>query len=260
MQLRISPPNLLLTLVLLYSATAAIFYPATFFALLLHKYAWSTLFGLPILTLYILPVAAITAGTAHSPFGYFRETAIGDRFAILVIVIAFWLFMSAFTTLKIRFVSEFGFYADAELAGLDKWSLGTDAWILSRDIVPTSAIAVISVCYVILWSLNFLGTVVYVSVFRAGSERIRYLYAFVMTWVILGTVMAAALSSAGPILFDRTHGIARFPDLLSALKSSLYTNGFLAEANYLTVITLHTVQASAQGFQPCRACMLRSLP
>jgi membrane-associated phospholipid phosphatase len=57
--------------------------------------------------------------------------------------------------------------------------------------------------------------------------------AFAATMIFAGTFMAAAFSSAGPILFDRVHGASRFGDLISALNEIPQDRNILRISDYL---------------------------
>jgi hypothetical protein len=71
-----------------------------------------------------------------------------------------------------------------------------------------------------VWIILYFGTVI-VAAFHPGSrERCRYLIAFAMTIAVVGTAMAAALSSVGPIFYDRILGGQRFDDLSYALQQN----------------------------------------
>ena len=230
--MKLSSSTFLLAIVLLYSVIAAAIFPATFLPLLIRNYAPNVLFGAPILAFFIFPLAAL--GTrAPSPVRYFKETIARDWLEAVIIIVTFWLFMSAFTTFKARLVPSFGFYADPLIANADRMLFGEKPWRLAHRSISTSLDFPLAICYGKLWFLNFLGTVVFVSLFRGGAERLRYLYAFVLVWVLLGTVMATLLSSAGPVFFDRIHGAQRFAALAEWAKTDQLAAVIAEEVEYL---------------------------
>lgn len=187
---------------------------------------------MPVLVAAILPVAGIVSRPAY-PVTFAFEKIVANWRAGLLVSIAFAFFMSAFTTFKIRLVPAFGFYADPVLAELDKWIFGVDPWLFVRQFSPGFVISAIPRCYGTIWFVTFVGTVAYVAFFRPARERTRYLTALVASWVFIGTILAAAFSSAGPLFFDRVHGTNRFSGLLAALDQSDKGSNFLKYSDYL---------------------------
>lgn len=67
---------------------------------------------------------------------------------------------------------------------------------------------------------------------RKSPARSQFLLSFVLCWILLGTVMAALLSSAGPIFFS---GVTDHPDPYRALMSYLHSLDAVQELRVLRV-------------------------
>lgn len=134
------------------------------------------------------------------------------------------LFFSTFSSLKtlIPYVSPFAW--DESLMRWDRWLHGgTDPWRLLQPVLggalPTRAIDALYSG----WIPAMLG----VFLWQAGSTqrgalRMRFLLSFLLCWILIGTVLATALSSAGPCYFGR---IAGLPDPFAPLIANLQRVG-----------------------------------
>lgn len=102
--------------------------------------------------------------------------------------------------------------------------------------------------YEISWSVFCFGFFYWVAVApQADAIRIRYCLTFMLTWSLIGNVIAGIVTTAGPAYYARVTGDAsRFPHLHAILASSPNGPGSAASIqNYLWY--LHETQASGFG-------------
>lgn len=125
--------------------------------------------------------------------------------AALPLILAMTVFINAFTVIKanIPFLQPFAY--DAVFADLDRIvHFGTDPW---RLLHPVFAWPVVT--YAINFGYNLWLFVMWAVWCVAGFGRpakpghMRFLVAFMLTWLIGGSIAAVFLSSAGPAFFDR---------------------------------------------------------
>lgn len=130
------------------------------------------------------------------------------------------LFFSTFSSFKtlIPYVAPYAW--DGAFMQWDRWLHGgTDPWRLLQPVLggalPTRAIDALYYA----WMPAMLG----VFCWQAGSTkrdalRMRFLLSFLLCWILVGTVLATALSSAGPCYFGRITGL---PDPFAPLIANL---------------------------------------
>ncbi|PZV36515.1 phosphatase PAP2 family protein [Mesorhizobium kowhaii] len=92
-------------------------------------------------------------------------------------------------------------------------------WRHLHAVVPGWIASVLGLCYGPLWFAQWFGFVLLAAFLPNDRLRIRYLFSFAATLLLLGTVLRAAGASAGPIFYDRMFGGDRFADLTAALAS-----------------------------------------
>lgn len=152
------------------------------------------------------------------------------------VVVCFAVFPPTFTAAKISIPSIAPFTMDRALAQLDRWlHNGVDPW----RIVHASGIfrdaAVFDFVYLDLWTLVTLFVVVTLVYFDGDhARRRRYVSLYVLTWGVLGNVVAALVPSAGPIFVERLMGDPMFRGLTDALVAAGYEGStFYATQAYL---------------------------
>jgi hypothetical protein len=109
---------------------------------------------------------------------------------------------------------------------------GNDPWRLARSL-PAATGFVVDLLYSRAWFAVALTSVLYVSVAGSSAEYRRMIWATVLIYGLLGIVAASALSSVGPIFYDRFYPDARFSDLIAVLNADKYATGEKMIANYL---------------------------
>jgi hypothetical protein len=132
---------------------------------------------------------------AHAE-GWLGERLVWFAALLIVIPVFFWGFAAWKTQVG-------PFRWDVELAQLDRVIHGTDPYrLLPQSLYLTRLMDGV------YWMWNYLFLAVMLWQGWAGSrrDRIHFWLAFVLTWVLLGTVLAHAVSSAGPCYYDRVTG------------------------------------------------------
>jgi hypothetical protein len=106
------------------------------------------------------------------------------------------------------------FHYDVRLAVIDRALFGTDPYRL----IPLHGRGLAIMDWLYYWGFNssLLGLVVWRAWSRA--ERERFWLAFILTWILLGTVLADLIASAGPIFYREVVGTdGPYTDLLAAI-------------------------------------------
>jgi hypothetical protein len=155
------------------------------------------------------------------------EKAIAASAAILLLLV----FFSVFTSLKsaIKVVNPFAW--DQTLFLADRMLHGGSPWQLLHPFVGSPAITkTIDTLYMLWIPIMLLAFGAVAAWTEEPVLRARYLLAFMATWIVLGSVGATLLSSAGPLFYGRVvHGDDPFKPLL------IYIN-HVAEQYPLSVI------------------------
>jgi len=222
---------LLTALCLTYALTALYLEPDRYLHLA-HSYARPFVLLLPTLLAAGLGLAALTFAR-RNPTRYMLDTLSQSWLAATPVIVLFYLGITAFTTLKVAIPDVVPFYADRALVELDLWLHGTDPWTWAHSVVPESFSAVIFAGYAYVWHVQWFGILLFVAFWRDPVRRLRYLWAFALTTILCGTVLATLLSSAGPIFHDQFYGGDRFAGLRTALTENGSAAPVYIYANYL---------------------------
>lgn len=111
------------------------------------------------------------------------------------------------------------YYADQPLAEIDRWlHLGTDPWrFLYTSAGPLIGVDASFAAYIAVWStLAIVFPVLLAMVERSAERQQRFMLLFLFCWLGIGTVLATAFASVGPIFYDRLLGGDRFATLVAA--------------------------------------------
>jgi len=153
----------------------------------------------------------------------------------LVIAAFLPIFLSVFTGFK-TMISVTNPYAwDATFEAWDRWlHLGWHPWeILHPVLAHPWLTSVINIAYHV-W-LVVLYLVLFWQAFTTRDPRLRmqFFLSFVLTWVLLGSLMATLLSSVGPVYYGRLTGL---PDPYAPLIDYLHA---ASEVGVVWVLTVH---------------------
>jgi PAP2 superfamily len=160
-----------------------------------------------------------------------------EHVAMIPLVI---LFLSAYTTLKVNIPNLAPYYADPLLATIDHWLHGDDPWKYAR-MAPAETSIVIDFVYSKLWFAVALFSLVHAAVLRPGPEFKRLAMASLLVYIVLGFILATALSSVGPIFYDRFYPEPRFMEFTAMLATDVYATQQKLFVDYLyTAATTNT--------------------
>lgn len=222
---------LLVALCLAYAVAALWLQPYRYLHLA-QSYAEPFVFFLPSLLAAGLGVAALIFAR-HAPIRFMLDTLTQRWLGAAPVIVLFFLGITAFTTLKVAIPDVVPFYADRVLAALDLRLHGTDPWAWAHSVVSEPLSAIIFASYGFGWLVQWFGTLLFVAFWNSPARRLRYLWAFALTTILCGTVLATLLSSAGPIFYDQLYGGDRFAGLQAALAQNGHATPVQAYANYL---------------------------
>lgn len=112
------------------------------------------------------------------------------------------------------------FTYDTAFMELDRWlHFGRHPWELLHPILGHPAVTVlIDRGYVYGWFSLLWATTIWQTVHGREPIRLQYLLSFAASWILLGTIVAIALSSAGPVYFGHVTGL---PDPYAPLMAYL---------------------------------------
>jgi len=136
-----------------------------------------------------------------------------------IVVISY--FASAFSSFKGMIGALNPFYLDATLAKVDQViHFGIQPWRITHLFFNDFASAMTinfayNVWFFIIWGYAFCQ----IFGLMGRQHRAQYLLSFVLCWVIVGSVLAFILSSAGPCYYGRITGL---PDPFAPLMQKLY--------------------------------------
>lgn len=152
----------------------------------------------------------------------FSTNRLARLFAGIALLMAMVLFQGSFTSIKnVLPLMQGGFPHDAAQADIDRWlHFGADPWQWLYALGENAVMrAVVEWNYNVLWFVISFGALFFVVTSpRAADIRNRYIAMFILTWVVLGNVLAGLFLSAGPAFYGAVTGDeARFAAQLAFL-------------------------------------------
>ena len=129
------------------------------------------------------------------------------------ILLAILIFGGTFTTIKASIPSLLPFAWDQDFDRLDRWLHGGAApWEILQPLLGAPIVTYAINLVYNSWFLCFNFIWVW-QAFRQGDDRLRlqFFLSLILGWILLGSVLATLLSSAGPCYFGRVTG---FPTLM----------------------------------------------
>jgi hypothetical protein len=200
-----------------------------------HKFAPISNLGLHLGIAFMVPVAVVlrAAGVACTALASSRpeasprralavslRKAISPRVAAgLVLFMSLSVFMAVFAEVKSMLTDVVPFYADPFFARLDHvLHGGHDPWRLTSALMPPQFLSGLMGVYYVGWAAAvILSTLVALVATRLQTVRSQFVWTFLISWPLLGNVLAAAGMSGGPVLFDLVTGHERFAELRAYL-------------------------------------------
>lgn len=127
-----------------------------------------------------------------------------------------------FSLMKSSIPNLVPFYADGPMADVDRLlHFGADPWRLAHAAIAPAIANRLVPLYVQAWFVPAAALPLILAMIDSDADRIRrFVVLFLFCWLVLGTAVAVALSSAGPVFYDRIYGGGRFADLTAALRAS----------------------------------------
>jgi hypothetical protein len=205
---------------------------------------WLMLFG------FLMPVIFLTAETAYLLHRFDRRRKLAARrmfsvkrlaflIAGMALTISMMVFQGTFTSVKNALaVWQHGFPYDRVQADIDQWlHFGVDPWRWLYGIGAHDWVRIaIEWNYNVLWFALCFGALFFVATSpRAAGLRTRYIIAFILTWIVVGNVLAGAFMSAGPAFYGHVTGdTARFGEQLVFLAHGIdWANSAASYQEYL---------------------------
>jgi hypothetical protein len=191
-----------------------------------RTFLWGLLGAVWLLAIVFL-VRALAVTRPPRLFPYLRNELTGryltiERLcAILPVVLLTGPFFSTFTSLKLMIPDLHPFAWDATFA---RWDAavhgGVQPWRILQPLLGfPPATTVMNILYYLWFALLYGGLIWQLLAFRDRTLRDRFLLSFVSVWILLGTVGAIALSSAGPCFYGRlVAGENPYADLMNYLR------------------------------------------
>ena len=138
----------------------------------------------------------------------------------IVIWLGFAAILLAFSPMKSMIANVRGFPLDHILADLDRDLFGMDAWRITDPFFGSPLMmAFLQLCYT-LWFLFMWCSIVFCALMGSNTLRWRYSIAFFLCWILVGSLAAYVLASAGPCFYDLAFHDNRFSDLMDHLRRS----------------------------------------
>ena len=140
---------------------------------------------------------------------------------LIVPIVAISYFASAFSSFKGMIGALNPFYLDAALAKIDQFiHFGIQPWRITHFFFHDFASAMTinffyNIWFFIVWGYAFCQ----IFALAGRHHRAHFLLSFVLCWIIVGSILALILSSAGPCYFGRITGL---PDPYAPLMRQLY--------------------------------------
>ncbi len=135
-------------------------------------------------------------------------------------VVAGWFcLMIFFTPFKVMIGHIQGFPLDAALANLDRAIFfGSDPWTWTHALFGSAPVTfALHMAYNLWFVMMWLSIIYFMMRPELVRLRARYLVAFLLSWMIVGSFAAYFLASAGPCFYERAFGDPQFRPLMDRL-------------------------------------------
>lgn len=192
--------------------------------------AWSVNFGLlgPVFVSIIGLIHIVVKLNHRRNLGYramFAPKRVGRFVAgTILLLTAVLLFTTMFSAVKTSFPIDHGFRFDVAQANIDKViHFGVDPWRLLYAFAENPLVLrIVEANYNVLWFIICYFTLYWVCTSpRTDGMRVRYMLTWLLSWAIIGNVMAGTWLSAGPVYYGLVTGdTARFADQLAFLSTT----------------------------------------
>jgi len=181
--------------------------------------------GIPyqILAIVIAAIGVRSLGSSGPlrAFGEHLRKTISPRIvAGMLLFASLTVFMGVFTSIKSMLPDIVPYFADRQLADIDRLLHGGRApWRYTTAWLPSQWVPVLEQVYHLVWGLCLSGgTLAALLLPRLRHVRNQYIWAFLIAWPLLGNVLALTLMSAGPVYYEHVTGSSRFAELEEYLR------------------------------------------
>jgi len=202
------------------------------FISLVNIYANKFLTAMPIVFVVAVGSAALIRGRGE-PTRYAINLLRERRESCLVVLGFLFVSLMAYNAYKLAIPSITPYHADRWLADLDEWLHGAPPWELAHRLDSELWSSVVFNAYDVIWFFQWFGTFLVLSLWSGPRTRLRYLWSAALTFSIVGTVMACALASVGPMYYQHFLGDDRFHGLAVALERLPLSTMITQPAAYL---------------------------
>jgi hypothetical protein len=165
-----------------------------------------------------LLASALLASRSEAVRARWRGLWTPERLGRAPLLLALLVFHGVFTSTKTLLPDLAPIAHDAALASLDARLHGGDAWRALAGLRP--ATGALQVFYTLGWLAALVGATVFAGLFAREDLRRRYIWTFLLCWVLLGNVVAGMTLSAGPVYYERLLGDSRFAALTAHLDAT----------------------------------------
>lgn len=189
-------------------------------------YKFDPLTNLDVLAWMAIPAAMVGTGlwSLRSPtplktwWAMLRQVTKPEPLSGLLLFASLAFFVGVFVSVKTMLPDMTPFFADRMLADLDRTLHGQAPWRYTTAFMPARFMPALEAIYFGAWNLLLPGSVLAVLLApKLRQVRGRYLWTFLLTWVLLGNVLAGMLMSAGPVYYQLVTGETRFAGLVDYL-------------------------------------------
>lgn len=233
----------LLILCLLYIAVAALCWPAQYYHMAQRYLSLFTMWGS--LSVFVVMIPAAVIISPRSPVGYLASSLRWNWRRALTVLVVFVLSLAAFTTYKVNIPDIMPFYSDKALADIGELLHGQAPWRIAHSFDSDTLAMLVALAYSKFWFIEWYGMVLFAALCANRLLHLRYLTALALVTMVVGTLMATAFSSVGPIFYDEFVGGERYAELLQVLKQHPYNAHVLQYSDYL--LASHRADKPALG-------------
>ena len=206
--------SLVLGLFLIYATLATIFFVVNGLIdhanYAIYKLPYYFIFGIILLVKLVAHMLSnkMVHGQYMSPNGAYKELRthwlnLNVVLAVFVPLVMISLLMSIFGSVKTLFPLVNPFFLDFDLMELDRTlHFGFHPWEITHALFGSVFMtSVLDFLYQLWFILLMAFTVWMVTNYKLGAVRTKFLVSYVLTWSLLGTLLAAILSAAGPCFY-----------------------------------------------------------
>jgi hypothetical protein len=212
--------------IVFYAIGAALLAPDAYVSML-ALYA-NQIVPLSILLLVGPPIVAICL-RPRAPVAYLRELFQKGALRLVMVCVLLCFGLAAFTTYKLSIPTLVPYYADPVFADLDAWLHVGNPGEWAHMVLPSWASYPLGYLYGPGWFMLWFGFIALVALNGDRALRQRYFWTMAIAFCVLGTVAATALSSVGPVFYERFFHVDRYAALMEMIRTSA-VGDYMSEA------------------------------